>query len=131
MRRHVAFIFILKRMLNGSPEIHCHRTDLNFHLKSLGAVDRLYYIVKDHVITPITALFNMSQIVLLTFYFHICSSSDDCSDCINIFFKLTDDPDTCKVFHLGFHLFNRNMFALHFLQNTGYTFYSSTDLFNG
>lgn len=83
------------------------------------------------MIAAVSALFDMSEIVFLTFYFHICSSSDNGSYCINIFLKLTDDPDSCKILHLSLHLLDGNMLALHLLQDTGDTLYPSTDLFNG
>ena len=131
MRRHITFVFILKGMFDRCPEIHCHGTDLYFYLKPFRPMNSLHCIIKNHVITPVTALLDMRQIVLFTFDFHICSFSDDRSNGIDIFFKLTYDPYSCQIFHFCFQLFDRDIFTLHFLQDTGNTFYSSTDLFNG
>ena len=38
MGRHVPFVLVLKGMLDGGPEVHCHGADLNLRLKLPGAV---------------------------------------------------------------------------------------------
>ena len=82
------------------------------------------------MITPVTTLLDMFQIVFFTFDGHITAATDNRGYGINIFFKLTDDADTGNVFNLFFHLFHGDMFALHFLQDTWKTLDTPTDLFN-
>ena len=117
-------------MFDRSPEVHSHCANLNFGLKAFGAIDRIYSIINDQMITPVTTLLDMFQIVFFTFDGHITAATDNRGYGINIFFKLTDDADTGNVFDLFFHLFHGNMFALHFFQDTWKTLDTSTDLFN-
>ena len=80
------------------------------------------------MITPVTALLDMLQIVFFTFDGHITAATDNRGYGINIFFKLTDDADTGNVFNLFFHLFHGDMLALHFFQNAWKAFYTAADL---
>ena len=130
MHGHFPLIFVLKRMLNGCPEVHCHSTDLDFRLNGFGSLNGFHRIINDQMIASVTALFNMLQIVFFTFYLHVTALLDQSCHCVNILFKLTDDADSRNVLHFLFHPFHGDMLALHFFQNTGNTFYTPANLLN-
>ena len=71
MGRHISLIFILQRMLNGRPEIHGKGTDLNLHLEPRRALNRLYGIIDDQMIAPVTAFLHVREIIFLTLDRHI------------------------------------------------------------
>ena len=127
---HIPFVFVLKGMLDGCPEVHRHSPDLDLCLKFLRSLDRIYGIVNDKMITSVSALFDMFQIIFLTLYSHIASFLDQGSDRLNIFFKLADDTHTCDVFQFFFHFLHWNMFALHFLKDAAYALDSAFHLFD-
>ena len=83
------------------------------------------------MIASVTTLFLMCNIIFDTFDFHIGTPGDQIRHSLNIFHKLTDDPDACNIFYLFFHFLKRNVLSFHFFQNTGNAFYTSCDLFDG
>ena len=83
------------------------------------------------MIASVTTLFLMCNIIFDTFDFHIGTPGDQIRHSLNIFHKLTDDPDACNIFYLFFHFLKRNVLSFHFFQNTGNALYTSGDLFDG
>ena len=128
MQRHFTFVLVLQRMFNRCPEIHCHSTNLDFCLKSLRTADRIYSIINNQMITSVSALFDVFEVIFFTFYHHIAAVSDHRGNSINIFFELTYDTDSGDVFYFFFHFIHRDMLALHFFQNAWKTFYTTADL---
>ena len=82
------------------------------------------------MITSVSALFDVFEVIFFTFYHHIAAVSDHRGNSINIFLELTYDTDSGDVFYFFFHFIHRDMLALHFFQNAGYTFHSSAYLLN-
>ena len=77
------------------------------------------------MITSVSTLLNMFQIILLALYSHIASFLNHRSNRLYILFKLADNTNTCDILQFLFHLLHRNMLALHFLKDTAYTLNSA------
>ena len=130
MKRHLTFIFILERVLDRRPEIHRHGTDLDLRLNLFRPVYGFYCIINDQVIASVTTLFDMLEIIFLTLDRHIGTLLDHGCYCINIFFKLADNTDSRDILQFFFHMFHKNVFALHFFQDARHTLDTSADLFD-
>ena len=83
------------------------------------------------MIAPVSTLFNMLQIILLTLYGHIAALLDQRGYCLNILLKLTDNTHTGNILNFLFHAFHGNLLTLHFLQNTADTLHPALNLLNG
>ena len=118
-------------MFNRRPEIHRHRPDLDLCLDLLWSIQRLHVIINDQMVTAIAALFLVCNIIFDTFDFHVRTTGDQIRNSLDIFHKLTDDPDAGDIFYLFFHFLKRNFLSFHFFQNTGNAFYTPCDLFDG
>ena len=82
------------------------------------------------MITSVTTLFNMLQIILLTLYNHIASLLNQGSNRLYILLKLADNPNTGNILQFFFHSLHRNMLALHFLKNTAHALNPALHLLN-
>ena len=71
--------------------------------------------------TACLTLFDMLEIIFLTLDRHIGTLLDHGCYCINIFFKLTDNTDSRDILQFFFHMFHKNVFALHFFQDARHT----------
>ena len=130
MKGHFSFVFILKRVFDRCPEIHCHSPDLDLCLNPPGTIDSFHCIINDQMIASVSALLNVLQIILFAFYCHIAAFLDHSRDSVNVFFKLADDPDPRNIFHFFLHTLYGDLLPLHLLKDAGHTFYSSPHLFN-
>ena len=81
---------VAELMLQGCPKVHTICADLNFHTHRCFSFGEKYRYLHDHMITPISIIFRIFDVILDFYYFNIILLSNKVCNRVNIIDKCTD-----------------------------------------
>ncbi|MBR4861224.1 MAG: hypothetical protein IKU09_03375 [Firmicutes bacterium] len=101
-------LLIAQIVFQAGPKVHSHGTDLHFYRNFLSAIQQEYGYGNYQMQASVTIWFRIFYVILLGNQFHIVHSDKHFCQCVDIVYKIADNPDTGNVKNIISCVFDGN-----------------------